>query len=658
MTPMTRWPKWFLLGAILLLAAALRLIGLDWDEYHHFHPDERYIAWVATTVEWPADWRTAFDPARSSFNPYYWPPDGVSAGIVAPQDEPRKFAYGHLPLYLGVAATRLAEWLAPVLLPHLPADWLLTRDVLNGAGHIQYRHLTAVARLLTALFDVGTVAMLFFLGRQLYNSAVGLLAAAFLALNVMHVQLAHFFTSDPYLTFFVVTAVYFMVRGMANAEEQGSRRARGNLLGAAVFVGLAVGSKFSAILLFLPLALAFVLRGWGRWWLGLGTAVFLAFLAFSLTNPFAVLDWTCQTVTPARQFGPITLPEINWRSCYLENVTTQSSMARGRVDFPFTRQYQGTLPYLYHLEMQLRWGMGPLLGLAALLGLGWASWHGVREKNHRSVGHSQRLIVLIWVAPFLLTTGSFYVKFMRYLQPVIPFLLLFAAAFLLHLPWRRARLGLAALVLVGAGAWTAVFMGIYGQPHPWVEASRWIYANVEPGALILNEQWDDSLPFSLELDGRRRRTAEYANGELTWLVGMAARDDAAKLAANLELLADADYLVLTSNRVYGVVPRLPQQYPLSHQYHQLLFAGALGYELVAVYGRFPHIGPIYFKPDLFTWPGLTPPPQVTAYLDGYPGPTWGRVDESFIVYDQPLTMIWRNAARKTAVELAKAFTER
>ncbi len=647
---MAKWQQRLLLGVILLVALALRVTGLDWDDYRHFHPDERYIAWVAASIEWPASWRAALDPLRSSLNPYYWPADAASAGVAMPQDQPRKFAYGHLPLYLGVAATRLAEWLGARLLPYLPSDWLLARDVLNGAARIEYRHLTAVSRLLTALFDVGTVLVLFWLGRLLFNPAVGLLAAAFLALNVMHIQLAHFFTSDPYLTFFVVTAVYFMVSGVGRV--QAGKKGRRQLWLASLFVGLAVGSKFAAILLFLPLALAFALAERGRMrWLGLATAVFLACLAFVLTNPFAVLDWNCQLTTPARQLGPLAIPEVNWRSCYLENIVTQSRMARGSLDLPFTRQYQGTLPYLYHLEMQLRWGMGPLLGLVALWGSGWAIWRG-RKSSQWATVNGQWLTVLVWLLSFLLTTGSFYVKFMRYLQPAVPFLMLFAAAAVCSLPWQRVRIGLAALVLAGTGVWTAVFLGIYTQPHPWLQGSRWIYANVPPGALILSEAWDDALPFSLDGEGQR---AAYANEELIWLIGADERDNENKLATNLELLARGDYLVLTSNRLYGVIPRLPQRYPLSSQYHQLLFDGRLGYELVAVYGRFPHLGPVYVKPDTFTWPGLTPPTAVADYLATFPGPTWGRADESFIVYDQPLTMIWRNVERKTAVELAQHF---
>ena len=380
MLDMKRRIEWLALAMILLAAAVLRLTGIDWDGYQHYHPDERYISWVATTIEWPDEWRGAFSPSSSSFNPYYWPPDAASDGIVVEQDQPRDFAYGHLPLYLGVAATRLAEkleWLTAVL----PPDWLFTRDVLNGAGQVEFRHLTAVARFLTGLFDVGTVWLTYLLGRRLYGTKAGLLAAAFLALNVMHIQLAHFFAVDPYVTFFVVGAVYFMVVAIdRNDQTQNVKRKtslgyaatsrlrnRAHLFLATIFIGLAIGSKFAAVLLFLPLALTIWLEWRERWGLWFGTAVIIAFLTFFITNPFAVLDFSCEVITPAVELGPITIPRLDWRSCYLDNIATQSAMARGAIDLPFTRQYEGTLPYLYFVEMQIKWGMGPLLGTAALL---------------------------------------------------------------------------------------------------------------------------------------------------------------------------------------------------------------------------------------------------------------------------------------------------
>jgi hypothetical protein len=97
-------------------------------------------------------------------------------------------------------------------------------------------------------------------------------------------------------------------------------------------------------------------------------------------------------------------------------------------------------------------------------------------------------------------------------------------------------------------------------------------------------------------------------------------------------------------------------YPLSGQYHQLLFDGELGYELVWVNGRYPHLGSLFYRPDTFGWPGLIPPESVTTYLQTeMPGVSGGRVDESFVVYDQPLTLIFKNTGRLSAVEMGGEF---
>lgn len=661
---MTRRQR-LLLVLVLLLAALFRLTGLDWDAYEHYHPDERYVSWVATTIEWPDSWATAFDPQRSSFNPFYWPPGASSAGIEVLQDQPRDFAYGHLPLYMGVAATRLVERLRP-LADLLPESWLLASDLLNGAGLVEFDHLTAVARALTALVDVATVFLTFTLGRRLYDVWPGLLAAAFLALTVQHIQLAHFFLSDPYLTFLTTAAILLMV---VAAQRPGNWRP---IVLASVAIGLAVGAKFAAVMLFLPLLLLMrdaalsERQAAGRMLL----AVAIAALAFALTNPFALLDWSCPFTIPSTTIGPVTIPPISLGSCYLKNVLQQSDMVSGGISYPFTRQYIGTRAYIYPVLMQLRWGMGWLLGLVAFAGFGWLLLRAlVGVLAGRRPGLDRRLqpllagnwpplsagegVVVAFALPFFLVTGGFFVKFMRYMQPLLPLLVVAGAGLLWQIARQRRRIAvlLAGLTLAATALYAVAFVSLYAEPHPWVMVSRWLHENARTASVIATEKWDEALPSSVTVGGELRSRNVFEAVELDWLGGIGPNDTTEKLAQNLERLAASDYLIVASNRSYGVAGRLPAYYPLTGRYYAHLFAADLGFEPVFVAGRAPRLGPLWLWPDPFEHARLQPPPLAAEYLASRALLRLGYADESFTVYDQPFAIIFRNTGRLSPAEM-------
>ncbi|HRO25366.1 MAG TPA: hypothetical protein PLR07_13845, partial [Promineifilum sp.] len=212
---------------------------------------------------------------------------------------------------------------------------------------------------------------------------------------------------------------------------------------------------------------------------------------------------------------------------------TQNAMVSGRADLGFTRQYAGTIPYVYFGEMLVRWGLGPLLGLVALAGLAVSAWDvarslrgvaGINEALQRLL-RQPVVIVLLWVLPYLLLTGGFYVKFLRYMQPIAPFLILFGAALLWRVRRPSVRYALAGIVLIGTTLYAVAFVNLYRAEHPWNAASRWIYENVPPGTRILSEQWDDFLPVNLVVDGEQRSRKEYPNAELTWLTFPDAADN-------------------------------------------------------------------------------------------------------------------------------------
>ncbi len=600
-----------LLLVIVLFGLALRLYGLDWDQGHQAHPDERYVAWVTASLRPPGDAQGAF------LNPYRWP-----------SGAPRPFSYGHFPLYLQALL----------------------------AGGADDEGIILAGRTLSALFDTATILLTFGLGRALYGERVGLLGAAFLALTVSHIQQAHFATYDAITTTWVMAALLLSAYWL-----RGGRPAL--TLGSGVCAGLAIGSKFSAFLVLLPLVLAHWLRREGldwrrlRWpliWLAL--SLLAALLAFAATNPFALIEF----------------------DRFVAGLRTQSQMLQGDEQVPFTQQYHGTLPYLYPLEQQVRWGMGLPLGLVAVAGLIYALYRAWRRPPR-----PEEWVLLAWVVLYFGLVGGLPVKFMRYMLPLSPALAIYGAQLLndsriasrewrpsrtLAPPHRAARGAgvtgsardtqhatrlLTTLILLSTSLYALVVVNVYRGEHPWLRASRWVYRNVPPGSRLALEAWDEPLPLRLVAENPGWHIERYQVQRLDWY----APDTPNKLEAALEQLADSDYVIIASQRVYRATCGWPQRYPLTCRYYQLLFGGELGLELRVFARRYPALGPLALTHNPFDPVGLPSPLPPDARRPRAITLDLGRADESFSVYDHPLPLIFENVGRLTPVEMEALFAD-
>ena len=92
-----RWAARTVLLLVVLAGLTLRVWNINFDRGIGSHPDERSTAcFVATTIDLPKSWNEFWDPTRSPLNPLW----------DRARQEPRKFTYGHFPLYLGVAMSR------------------------------------------------------------------------------------------------------------------------------------------------------------------------------------------------------------------------------------------------------------------------------------------------------------------------------------------------------------------------------------------------------------------------------------------------------------------------------------------------------------------------------------------------------------------------
>jgi len=535
------------LFGLALLGLALRLYGLNWDQGNSFHPDEREIMFHVTALSWPNSFAQFLDPVNSPLNPHF-------------------FAYGSFPLYLLATLGNVLTRFFPTL----------------GT----FSNLTLVGRVVSAIFDCGTILLTGWLGLMLADDhtperrkawTLALLAAALVTFMPLQLQLSHFYAVDTMLLFFITLTILACVALVNTAAPT-----RWSLV-AGLGYALALATKFSAAPLVVPLLVAVILR-WRQRGPFEAIGVFFASLAttglaFPIAMPYALLDWT------------------NFR----EQVVEQGDLARGLLDLPYVRQFAGTVPYLYEAQNILLWGMGVMLGLAALAGFAWLLWHA----RKRIIGDPW-LVVFAWVITYSAIVGSFYVKYMRYMLPIYPFLALMAAALLAALAYREelkdwgykrffATLlpaGAIVLVLSGTAFQGLALLNVYSQPNTRIQASRWIYSHLRPGSVLTYEQWDDPLP--VPVDGQDpsifvQATYPDASGQPQTGLDLYGDDTFQKAQLLANLLPKIDCITMATDRLDKSIPRLPKRYPLTIHYYQLLFSGQLGFYLAAQLENHPNL---------------------------------------------------------------------
>ncbi|HEX9331381.1 MAG TPA: DUF2298 domain-containing protein, partial [Anaerolineales bacterium] len=180
---------------------------------------------------------------------------------------------------------------------------------------------------------------------------------------------------------------------------------------------------------------------------------------------------------------------------------------------------------------------------------------------------------------------------------------------------RGVALALIAVVVAGTLLYALAYASIYSRPNTRIAASRWMQQNIPAGSTLTNEHWDDWLPIG-GVDG----ITSYGDSGLFKSVEMKNYEDDTpdKLNWMVDNLTQADYIILSSNRLYDSIPRLPMRYPLTIRYYDLLFSGKLGYERVKDIASYPSLL------------GIQIPDQ--------------SAEESFSVYDHPRVQIFKKTA--------------
>ncbi len=644
--------SWTLVPLLLILALglALRLHGLNWDSGFGFHPDERDI----------------YMRSGCMYELLTEAPDHQSCGYVG--DQP--LAEPGLP---GLGTLLDAE--RSPLNPHwFPLGSILIyvmvffRSIIELFTDVTALDMRYTGRVLSTLADVGSILMVFVLGRRMFSPGVGLLAAAFTSIAVIHVQNSHFYRPETFSVFFTLAAFWAMLRMVEKKRLRDSA-----FLG--LMVGLALAPKVNVLPLVIPLALAYWFRLVdsvdGRWrqitpallrpvLSHAAAAALIAAAVFFVTTPYALLD----------------------AKAFVGDVLTQAEMASNAGLWPFTVQYVGTPPFFYQLQQSSVWGLGLPLGVVAWLAIPFTALMLFRIPEMRR----HDLLLLVWVVPTFLLLESFEVRFQRYVFPLIPFLLLMASRMLLwlvdwsrgvHPPgspaagfldrlnlrlprqafqdrvsvfrnllprtsarfapsfkprWSWLAVGLVVVVLGSAAFYTVAFQRVYANDHPAVTASQWLHDHVTAGTPIVSDNhWDEFVPGFYHYD--------------TWQFPVYDHDTLEKMD-NLALrLARSEYLVFYSHRPYASIARDPERFPLSASYYHRLFDGDLGYRLERTFTSYPQLAGIAFRDDPLD--GSSLPRPAPSVPDNLPPVVLdlGYADDNVVGYDHPRVLLFRNVER-------------
>ena len=329
---------------------------------------------------------------------------------------------------------------------------------------------------------------------------------------------------------------------------------------------------------------------------------------------------------------------------FADNMNQINGFISGQVDYPPNHQWTARPAYIFPFENIVLWGLGLPLGLAAWAGFAFALYQLVCKRKW------EHLLIVLWVGVTFLYMGQQFAKTIRYFLPLYPFLALLAAYLIVSL-WRyatrnhalsvvewtqyatrntqyaillRAVAALLALIVIGYTLfWGVAFTTIYTRPVSRVTASRWMFENIPQGASIANEHWDDPLP--LRVDGKDPFGGMYHGVEMQWY----GEDTPEKRTLAIGWIDQADYIVLSSNRLYGSIPRLPMRYPMTTKYYEWLFDGTLGFDLIGTFTSRPQLFGIEINDD--------------------------DAEESFTVYDHPKALIFKKTPRYSLANTTALF---
>lgn len=402
------------------------------------------------------------------------------------------------------------------------------------------------ARVAMALIGTGCVWLTYALGNRLHGRATGLIAAALLAINALHIMWSQVIRTDIHASLFMLACLLFAVR----LADQGKLR---DALLAGVFAGFATATKWPAASVFVAIiGAAIIARQQPVRRILAAAAANLA--AMFVASPFIFLDW--QTVL-ANVSGEISPGHLGHNS----------------------RGFRANLGF--YLIDQIAGSMG-VIGLVLVLG-------GVAVSAIRSPVARWTLVPA--AASFLILICTQNVIFSRWMTPLMPMVCIFAGCALAAIGQvvtrslggvKRAVAFAALALLVGVPSLAAAINATNERATDTrTLAAQWGKAHIPSGSRVVFEHLELSIrdqPWTILfpigdagcIDGKRALRDGVNYDAVRKARGASPIVDLGHVAANRLDTCRADYAILAYYDLYLVEH---DNYPAELATYRKLLAG-------------------------------------------------------------------------------------
>jgi len=508
-----------LLLLILIIGIFLRFFNLTWGGEYYFHPDENNIAHSVLNLSWP-------------------------------ELDPKFYAYGQFSPYL----------------TYFSAQFYNLFSFVHRQKNLNFSEVIFFLRFWSALSSTAIIYLTYLIGKKFFHfrSLFSLISPLLVTFTPGLIQAAHFGTTESLLTFFFIAIIYFSLNFLRTNQKK-------NLLIIGAMSGLAIGTKISGAIFLAPSVLAIIIHS-----------------IVSKKKIKLIIYYISIIVITAAIFTVLSSPYLVLNYPGSSSILKyEVDIARGKIPIFYTRQFIHTIPYVFQLKKIFPYVLGWPLFILGTIGFLLTTTSLIKNLLKKDK-IKNKLDIRYWILDigflvYFLYNGQLFVKWTRFMTPILPFFSLFATYGLKRtyrylsqkissptMPYTLCSILLFLSLLPGVFFFTSV----YAQPDIRLTASGWIYQNIPENSVVLSEAGNIvNLPVAnIQTQKKHLKVINFDFYNL---------EENPQLQKQLtSAIEQADYIIIPSRRIFANHLRSPHQYPLTTKYYQSLFSDQLGFTLI------------------------------------------------------------------------------